>query len=144
MILVHTKLSSPFAIKSYICPVIRPILFPRFSKRKDGLDCESHSRFAYPYRLILAVVRYPWRGMEFSVDAMATPGRHDTTVSGLGMLLNDTTEVSYWCARLHELNCLIQAFTRRLNYSDRVWVRLGLITHVICFVNISVMVFVIQ
>src|SRR3954462_3709142 len=61
----HTKLSSPFAINSYVCPVIRPVDFTRFSKRKDGLDCKSHSGFACSYRLILAIMRYPRRGMEF-------------------------------------------------------------------------------
>lgn len=143
MLFVHTKLSCPFAINSYVCPVIRPIDFPRFSKRKDGLDCERHSGFAYSYRPILGIMRYPRRGMEFGVDAMATPVRDNTTVSGLGMLLNDATKLSYWGAGLHELNCLIQAFPCRFNYSDRVWVCLGSIADIIRFVDISVITLVI-
>lgn len=118
MLIVLTKLSSPFAIHSYICPVIWPILFSGFSQRKDGLNCESHTGFAYPYCLIFAIMRYPRRGVEFSVNAMATPGGDDAAVSGFGILLNNTTKLSYWRARLHELNCLIQAFSRRFNYSD--------------------------
>jgi len=90
----QTKLSSPFAINSSVCPVIRPKNFPRFSERKYGFNCESHAGFAYPYCLILAIMRYPRRGMEIGVDAMATPGRNDTTVSGLGVLLNDVTKLS--------------------------------------------------
>lgn len=92
---VHTKLSSPLAVNSDICPVIWPTDFPRISKCKDGLDCESHSGSACSYRLILGIMRYPRRGMEFSVDAMASPGRDDTTVSGLGMLLDDAANFSY-------------------------------------------------
>lgn len=95
ILFAHTKLSSPFAINSYVCPVIRPVDFPRFSKRKDGLDSESHSGFAYSYRPVLAIMRYPRWGVELGIDAMATPGRDDTTVSRLGMLLNDTTKLSY-------------------------------------------------
>jgi hypothetical protein len=134
MLFVHTKLSSPLAINSYVCPVIRPINFARFSQRKYGLNCERHSGFAYSYCLILAIMRYPRRGMEIGVDAMATPGRDDTTVSGLGMLLNDVTKISYRRAGLHELNRLLQAFPCGFNYSDRVWVRLGSIAHIIRFI----------
>ena len=143
ILFVRTKLSSPFAINSYICPVIRPINFPRFSQRKYRLNCESHSCFAYSYSLIFAIMRYPRRGMEFGVDAMATPGRDNTTAPVLCMLLNDATKVSYWHSRLHKLNCLIQAFPCCFNYSDRVWVCLGSIAHIIRFVNISVITVVI-
>ena len=93
--LLHTKLSSPLAINRDVCPVIRPVNLSRLSQRKYGLNCESHSGFAHSYNLTLAVVRYPRRGMEMGVDTMATPGRDDTAVSGLGMLLNDAAKLSY-------------------------------------------------
>lgn len=143
MIFVHTKLSSPLAINSYICPLIRPIDLPRLPKRKDGLDCESHSGFAYSCHPILRIMRYPRWGMEFGVDAMAAPGRDDTAVPGLRMLLDDATKLSYWGSGLHELNCHIQAFPRRFNYSNRVRVCLGSIAHIICFVDICVITLVI-
>lgn len=81
--------------------------------------------------------------MEFGVYAMATPCRDDGTVSGLGMLLNDVTKVSYWRAGLDELNGHVQAFPCRFNQSDRVWVRLCSIADIIRFVEIGVITLVI-
>lgn len=45
--------------------------------------------------------------MEFRVDAMAAPGRNDTTVFRLGVLLNDLAKLSYGRAGLHDLDGLV-------------------------------------
>ena len=143
MVFVLTKLSRSFTIKSGVCPVIRPIHFPRFPQREYRLNCESHSRFAYSDSLVLAIMRYPRRGVELGVDAMAAPGCDDSTVSRLGMFLDDVAKVSYWRAGFDKLDCHIQAFPCRLNYSDGVWVSLGSIAHIIRFVEVGVITLVI-
>lgn len=140
---VLTKLSRPFAIHRHVCPVIGPIDFPRFAQRQNGFDCECHPRFAHSGHLTVGIMRDPGRGVEFGVDTMATPGRVDATVSGLGMLLDDLAKVSEEGARLHELDCHIQALSGRFHHSDRVRIRLGSITHVIRFVHVSVVTTVI-
>lgn len=114
----HTKLGSSFAINSYIGPVIRPIHFPRLPQPEYGLDCKGHTRLAYAYRLILAIMRYPWWRMEVGIDAVATPVGKDAAVSGLGMFLDDLAKLPYGSARFHQLDRLIQAFPRRFDYSD--------------------------
>lgn len=143
MHMARTELRSPFAINSRVCPIIGPINFSRVPNREDGLDCESHPRFADSHRLVLGVMRYPrWR-VEFGVDAVTSPGRNNITVPGLRVTLNGLTEVSEWAAGLHKLNCLIQAFSCRFNHSDRIRVRLCSIADIVRFIQVSVMTIVI-
>lgn len=107
LILVRTELSGPLAINSGICPVIGPVNFTRFPKREYRLDCESHTRFAYPNGLVLGIVRYPWRWVEFSIDTMASPSSDNIAVPGPGMLLDDFAEIPYGSTRLHDFDRLI-------------------------------------
>lgn len=137
MFLVPTELSSPFTINSCVGPIIWPEHFLGFSHRKDRLNRESHSSFAYSHCLILAIMGYPRRRMKLSVDPMASPGCYDTAVSGLGMLLDHGAELPYRRAGFYKLDRLIQAFPCRFDHPYRVWVRLGSITHIVCFVEIS-------
>lgn len=142
--LIRTKLSRPFAIDSHVCPVIRPVNLLRFAHRKDGLYREGHPRLADAGHLALGVMRDPRRGMEMCVDAVATPGCNDFATSGLGMLLDDGSKVSYRRAGLHNRNGLVQAFSRRFNYPDRIWVRLGSIADIVGFVEVSMISLVID
>lgn len=122
---VDTELSSPLAVRSDVYPIVRPIDFPRLSKREYGLDCESHAGSAYSDGLVLRVMRYPWRRVEFGVDAVSAPDGHDTTTSRFGMFLNNSTKVSYRATRLHQLDRQIQALPSCFDEPDYVCVRLG-------------------
>ena len=135
---MRTELGSSFAIDSDVGPVIWPIHFLIPPERENGLDGEGHARFADTRHFALAIVRDPWRRMELSVNAMATPGRDDFAASGFCVRLNDSSEVSKRCARLHHGNCLVQAFTRGFNELYRVRVRLGSVADVVRFVQVSV------
>lgn len=141
--IARTKLSGPFAINGRICPIIRPVNLARCSQGKDGLDRKSHSRFADPYRLVLGIMRYPRRRVEFGINTMTSPCRNNTTIFGLGVCLNGLTKVSERGARFHELNRLFQTLPCRLNYFDRIWVCLGSVANVISFVDVSVVAAVI-
>ena len=93
--LARTKLSCSLAVNCDVCPVIWPVNFLILPKSEDGFDGESHSRLADAWHLALAVMRDPGWRMEMCINTMATPGCHDFATSGLGMLFDHNTEVSY-------------------------------------------------
>jgi len=133
-LLARTELGSPFAINRHIGPVVRPIHLLRLPNSKDGLYRERHPRFADTWNLALAVVGDPGRGMEMLVYPVASPSRYNFAASGLGVLLDDGTEVPYRRAGLDDRNGLVQALPGRLYHSDRVRVRLGSVANVVGFV----------
>lgn len=71
--LIHTKLSSPFAVNSDIRPLVGPINFSGFPKSKYRFNCERHPWLAYSHCFVLAIVGNPWGRMEVGINAMATP-----------------------------------------------------------------------
>ena len=71
--LIHTKLSSPFAVNSDIRPLVRPINFSGFPKSKYRFNCKRHPWLAYSHCFVLAIVGNPWGRMEVGINAMATP-----------------------------------------------------------------------
>lgn len=82
--------------------------------------------------------------MEDGVDAVTDVSADDTAASGLGVRLNGIAELAEQRAGLNQLNGLLQTFTRRFSDADRVWVSLGPVAHIVCFVEVAVVPFVVQ
>ena len=89
-------------------------------------------------------MRDPRGWMEFGIDAVAAPCRNDGAVPGLGMLLNDATKLANRRARFHDLDSLVQSFSRSLNNPDSIRIRFCLVTHIVGFVEIRVIAPVVQ
>lgn len=141
---VRTELSSPLSIHGRIRPFVRPIHLTRLPQGENRLDREGHARFTHADGFVLGIVRDPRRGVELGVDAMATPGSNDTAFSRLRMLFDDLAKLPYRRSRLHDLDGLVQAFSRRFNHSNRIWVGFGSVANVVGFVQIGVVPAVIQ
>ncbi len=133
-----TKLSCSLPINSGTCPVVRPRDVAVLAQGNHWFDRKCHPRLALSHSFVLGIMRYVrWR-MEVRIDTMAAISPDHTAVLGLGVLLDHIAEFTYQCARLDNLGRLVQAFPRRFNYSDRIRICLGLVPHIICFVQVSV------
>ena len=144
LVLRHTKLSSALSIDSSTGPVIGPRNIAVLAQSNHGLNCKSHARLALANRLILCVVRDVGRAVEQLVDAMATVCANDTTVLGLGVLLNDVAEFTDQGAGLDSLDSLVKTLTSAFDYADVIGVGLGAVTNVVGFVKIGMVTFVVQ
>jgi hypothetical protein len=82
--------------------------------------------------------------MEKLADSVATVSSDHATVVLLGVLLDNVTKLSDQSAGLNGLDGLIQALSCRLNHTNSVGVGLGLVSNVICLVQIGVVSFVVQ
>jgi len=84
------------------------------------------------------------RAVEYRVDAVADIGSNDAAVLGLGVGLNGIAKVAEQCARLHQLDGLIEALASRLYNTDSIGVRLGPVTNIVRLVEIPVVALVVE
>jgi hypothetical protein len=139
-----TKLSGPRSVYRCVRPFIGPIKFSGLSESEDGLDGEGHARLARSHRLVLAVVRNPWRGMKLGIDAVSAPRCYDAQTPRFGVLLDDTAKIPDGGARLNNCDGQIQAFSSCFDEADCVFVGFCLFSHVIRLVEICMIATVIQ
>jgi len=139
-----TKLSCQLAIDSGAGPVVRPSNISVLAQSNHGLNSKGHSGLALSNSLVLGIVRDVGRAMEKLADSVATVSSDHATVVLLGVLLDNVTKLSDQSAGLNGLDGLIQALSCRLNHTNSVGVGLGLVSNVICLVQIGVVSFVVQ
>lgn len=125
-------------------PVIGPGTIAVGTLVDHGLDCEAHTGLGNTDGLVLRVVRNVRSAVEQLVDTVTAVALDHTAVPGLGVLLDHIARVAEQHARLHQLNRLVQALTRRLNHAHRIGVGLGLVTDIVGLVDVSVETVVIQ
>lgn len=139
-----TKLSCQLAIDSGAGPVVRPSNISVLAQSNHGLNSKGHSGLALSNSLVLGIVRDVGRAMEKLADSVATVSSDHATVVLLGVLLDNVTKLSDQSAGLNGLDRLIQALSCRLNHTNSVGVGLGLVSDVICLVQIGVVSFMVQ
>jgi hypothetical protein len=139
-----TKLSGPRSVYRCVRPFIGPIKFSGLSESEDGLDGEGHARLARSRRLVLAVVRNPWRGMKLGIDAVSAPRCYDAQTPRFGVLLDDTAKIPDGGARLNNCDGQIQAFSSCFDEADCVFVGFCLFSHVIRLVEICMIATMVQ
>lgn len=72
------------------------------------------------------------------IDAVAAVSSDHTAVPGRGVFFDYIPEVTYWGTWLDNLSRFFEAFSCCFNYSDRIRVCCGFVSHVICFVQVGV------
>lgn len=125
-------------------PVIGPGTIAVGTLVDHGLDGEAHTGLGNTNGLVLRVVRNVRSAVEQLVDTVTAVALDYTAVPGLGVLLDHITRVAEQHARLHQLDGLVQALTRRLNHAHRIRVGLGLVTDIVGLVDVSVETVVVQ
>ncbi len=108
------------------------------------LNSEAHALLRLSNSLVVLVMWNVWCAVEELVDAVADVCLHDVALLGLGVLVDDSSEVAEEDAWLDQLNGLVQALPGCLDNADGVWVVLGLLADVVGFVQVAVEAFVVE
>lgn len=64
--------------------------------------------------------------------------------AGFRVGFNDGPRITELHPRFDNLDCVVEAFSRGLNYTDGVWIGFGFIPNVVCLVEIAMVTTVIE
>lgn len=101
------------------------------AQRNHRFDRERHARLALADRLVLAVMRHVRGAMEQRVHPVPAVRPDNAAVPGLGVFLDGVSEIPDKGSGLNQLGGLVKTLPGRLDYPDRVGVRLGLVSDVV-------------
>ncbi len=138
------ELRRPRAILRDARPVIRPRLVLVATQTDHRLDRKGHARLRDPHRLVFRIMGHVGRTVEERVDAVPAVGLDDAAAFGLGMLFDHGAGIFERHARLHERDRCVEALSRCFCDADCVGVCEGFGADVVCFVEISVVAFVVE
>ena len=108
------------------------------AQRQHRLNSKRHAGLGNAGCLVMGIMRDVRRAVEVLVDSVAAVCAHNAELVGLGVLFNHIAKAAEKNTGLDGGDRLVKGLTGSLNQAHHIRVGLGLITNVVCLIEIRV------